>query len=67
MARKPMSEEQAANIVSRYQRGQSVNFISFATDYSWSQIRDVLKAAGVKTRGRGSRAGRSWGWTGEAA
>jgi hypothetical protein len=59
--------EEAANLVDRYQRGQGIEFIRFATGFGRKHVLEALAARGLKPRGKGRRSvNPNWGWTGGA-
>jgi hypothetical protein len=62
---KDLTQEQQDDVVSRYERGQTIAFIRFATEIPGDAIVALLKARGVRIRR--ARGGSSWGWTGIAA
>lgn len=43
-----LTPEQISNIIDRYERGQSIAFISFATDIGRDRVRAELIKAGVR-------------------
>jgi hypothetical protein len=48
--RKKMTPEEAANIVDRYHKGQSLRFIGYALDRTHVTLKKVLMEAGVTIR-----------------
>ena len=62
--RRDPTEDEIANIVDRYQRGQGLDFVCFATGHTRRKVTEILKAQGVKVRKSGGGGRNSWGWTG---
>lgn len=63
MRRQP-TEEEIANIVDRYQRGQGLDFICLATSHTRRKVTEILRSRGVKIRKFGRQSRSSWGWNG---
>jgi hypothetical protein len=61
-----VTDQDKDNIVSRYQRGQAIDFIAFALDQSVAKVRAVLMERGVEVK-RASRRNRSLGFRGGTA
>ena len=62
--RRDPTPEEAANIADRYRRGQTLQFIRFATGFGRPAVVRTLEAQGVKLRRPGRHASGNWGYTG---